>query len=541
MRMAQREFGTGARIAIGLAAAAPVIALLVAGALSAWLAATLAAPFVYKAAHGLLIAAALACSVVVCSAFWRDIRTCRLKPLQLLLIASLPCWLIGEAAGQYLALEALRRGHGGAAGHAEMSSLRLAGQFFAWSLTGSVCFGLAIAGFLWRQPGRRIPGLMLAWASLVPLVAFVVWLVVGGEVRSPQARGGLIGYALISLPIVLGIAGAAIGDSSEPHPRSDWLVAVPAGSLLVFAAIVSVMSGQALIETELALDSRGAAQSADPMRLYHLGLAGLVLAALPALAFAWRLALLPSARAWPLIALPALLAAGAITLGDGPLVKGMAQPYMQRIGWLVAFLVATPLVIWGLRRMLGRHHFNILANAFVVVSALVALQAVAMRPGLLVIAAHSARPEVAKPAVVAKPQPPRDAPHQPMREEGRDSVMPAPAFVPPPPAIRKEPLAPMTPVLVSPAALHANLTHSPAMQPPAELVKGRPRQTVIVKLQVDAGGKVTAASVVKSSGNPPLDEYVRKQLSQWTFRPWIVNGTAVPFESAVPVIFQPRT
>lgn len=64
--------------------------------------------------------------------------------------------------------------------------------------------------------------------------------------------------------------------------------------------------------------------------------------------------------------------------------------------------------------------------------------------------------------------------------------------------------------------------------------------TVLVEFNVDAGGNVTAAHVVKSSDHD-FDEAAVRAVLKWKFEPGRYRGKAVPFRMAVPIGFTLNT
>ena len=59
----------------------------------------------------------------------------------------------------------------------------------------------------------------------------------------------------------------------------------------------------------------------------------------------------------------------------------------------------------------------------------------------------------------------------------------------------------------------------------------------MVKVEVDATGTVSGTHVIRSSGNVPLDTWVQEQLRLRRYRPWMVQGRAVPVEAEMTVVF----
>jgi hypothetical protein len=149
---AQRVFAGGARLATWLIVIAPWLAAGYGGLQTFLFAPEIEAPPLQRAAHVAIVLLGGLSAFVISRHLWRGVHDGRLSPVRLLLWSAVPTWLLAEAVGQFLAVQYVRGGI--PFGYAEASILRLAGQFLAWSLTGSVIFGLSTAAFLWRPPAR---------------------------------------------------------------------------------------------------------------------------------------------------------------------------------------------------------------------------------------------------------------------------------------------------------------------------------------------------------------------------------------------------
>lgn len=393
---APRQFAGGAKVAAVLVAVAPWLAAVYGGVQSLLLVSALEAPPLQRVAHVGLFAFALASAFVISHHLWRGVHDGRIAPLRLLLWSTLPVWLPAEAVGQYLAQYLLRAGNPW--GYAEASLLRIAGQYLAWGLTGSVVFGLAISAFLWREPARRAPGIAWAWASLVPLALFVVWVVGTGQVVSPELRASLVGYAWVSLPFVLGFAGAALGDAPRVHPRPDWILGVGLGTLVVFVAAAAMATAYALIAAQQGGYADAAMASDDAIaRATRVAWLGLPLAALPLVGFMARLQRWPSVAAWGAVAVPFVLVAIALVIdvaGPSP-EHGLAAAYPRRLGLLVAYAVLVPLAILAWRRLFDGN--EVIRDGLALAAALAGLMWLASLPGLLVLAPSAASIVVSPP------------------------------------------------------------------------------------------------------------------------------------------------
>lgn len=60
-----------------------------------------------------------------------------------------------------------------------------------------------------------------------------------------------------------------------------------------------------------------------------------------------------------------------------------------------------------------------------------------------------------------------------------------------------------------------------------QIVKSENIRSVSVSLKVDNSGHITSVSIARSSGNPQIDNFVKKRLSSASFYPFLRNGAAV--------------
>lgn len=548
-----REITGGAKVAAVLVAIAPWMAALAGAGQTFRLLNELESAPLERLTYWGLVGTALACAFFISRHLWRGVHDGGIAPVRLLLLSTLPLWLPAEAVGQFLAQYLLRAGNPW--GFAEASMLRIAGQYLAWGLTGSVVLGLTISAFLWRAPARRLPGVAWAWASLAPIALFVAWVVGTAQVQSLELRSNLVAYAWVSLPFVLGFAGAALGDAPRAHPRPDWILGVGLGALIVFISAASMATGYALIEAQLAQDGYQDAASADAIaRAGRVAWLGLPLATLPLFGFALRLQQWPSAAGWGMTLLPiALLAIALLVDAAGPGAEhGLAEAYPRRLWLLVAYAVLVPLAILALRRQIGGG--DALRDGLTLATALAGLMCLAWRPGLLLLAPparestalESSAPAPPDVAPVGAPPPPPPPPPPPefvgSVEGGVEAGVEGgvtgglPAGVPGP-TPDSAPTLPVTARIVQPDVLKGLRISGAEVLPPPDLYAGAPRMAVTVALLVDAGGSVTRVEVLRSSGNPELDDYVRSSLRSWRFRPWMEQGRAAPIKSTLTFIF----
>ena len=73
---------------------------------------------------------------------------------------------------------------------------------------------------------------------------------------------------------------------------------------------------------------------------------------------------------------------------------------------------------------------------------------------------------------------------------------------------------------------------------PAEALSKGETGRVILRVQVDATGRVTAVSIDRSSGSRSLDAAAAKAIRQWRFTPATGNGTPIACEVRIPVRFR---
>ena len=63
--------------------------------------------------------------------------------------------------------------------------------------------------------------------------------------------------------------------------------------------------------------------------------------------------------------------------------------------------------------------------------------------------------------------------------------------------------------------------------------------TAAFKLCVDTSGRVSSVSMLKSSGHPDYDRKLDREMRRWGYKPYLVNGLAVPVCTAVTIIYRP--
>jgi protein TonB len=61
----------------------------------------------------------------------------------------------------------------------------------------------------------------------------------------------------------------------------------------------------------------------------------------------------------------------------------------------------------------------------------------------------------------------------------------------------------------------------------------------VVKMCLSSGGSVQKLSVLKSTGYPAYDAKIKSKMHEWRYRPFMVNGKAVPVCTSVTFIYRP--
>ncbi|WP_179401302.1 energy transducer TonB [Burkholderia guangdongensis] len=97
--------------------------------------------------------------------------------------------------------------------------------------------------------------------------------------------------------------------------------------------------------------------------------------------------------------------------------------------------------------------------------------------------------------------------------------------------------APASPAIATPRRVaHLDCALVKPDYPPQSLRRGE-AGTVVVELETDSGGRVSAARVVTSSGYARLDDAAREAVLASRCRPYAENGTPVPARADVPITF----
>jgi hypothetical protein len=104
-----REIAGGAKIAAVLITIAPWLAALVGAGQTLVLMRGLESSPLERLAYWGLVAMALACAFFISRHLWRGVHDGGIAPVRLLLLSTLPLWLLSEAVGQFLAQYRLQR------------------------------------------------------------------------------------------------------------------------------------------------------------------------------------------------------------------------------------------------------------------------------------------------------------------------------------------------------------------------------------------------------------------------------------------------
>lgn len=162
------------------------------------------------------------------------------------------------------------------------------------------------------------------------------------------------------------------------------------------------------------------------------------------------------------------------------------------------------------------------------------------------LAATKPAPTIAKPLppkpqpalVKSAPQPPtKPRPNQPAIASAASQAStstastvrapapaPAPAALPPP----TSPVLSLRPSFISPP---------PPPRYPSQARRRNQQGTVRVEVCLDERGRQLKLTLVRSSGVTSLDQAALEAVSQWRFRPEVVDGRAVPSRVEIPIEF----
>lgn len=136
------------------------------------------------------------------------------------------------------------------------------------------------------------------------------------------------------------------------------------------------------------------------------------------------------------------------------------------------------------------------------------------------------------PPMHSQPRPPAQVAvaQAPSAVQAPVATTPAPPIAAPAPAA--EPLAPAgeTRRLAYDGELHASY--------PAASLRAHEQGTVLLRVLVDAQGRVERVEIARSSGHPKLDAAARDAVSKARFKPVLSGGEAIPAWGLVPIEFR---
>ncbi len=107
---------------------------------------------------------------------------------------------------------------------------------------------------------------------------------------------------------------------------------------------------------------------------------------------------------------------------------------------------------------------------------------------------------------------------------------------PPPPPPPPPPVSPQTvpPSQIEALRIAGSKTIVPNLDTRADIISaGKSRVVASYKLCLDDKGSVSTATALKSSGFPAYDRKINAEIRQWIFKPYKLNGRAVPVCTAV--------
>ncbi len=100
------------------------------------------------------------------------------------------------------------------------------------------------------------------------------------------------------------------------------------------------------------------------------------------------------------------------------------------------------------------------------------------------------------------------------------------------------------PKIVPQVALEAQrIAGEKDIQPPNDVATAISREgkgvVGVVKMCLSAGGTVQKLNVLKSTGHAAYDNKIKTKMREWKYRPFMVNGKAVPVCTSVTFIYRP--
>lgn len=156
----------------------------------------------------------------------------------------------------------------------------------------------------------------------------------------------------------------------------------------------------------------------------------------------------------------------------------------------------------------------------------------AILPSAIVNASTPAKPLPQHPA---RPRPvqPASAPAATTQAASQSTAAPAKSVTTLPPAVIN-PAPPLTPVV---SLRPSFVTPPPAPRYP-NVARRRNQQGVVrVEVHLDERGQQLKCVLIRSSGVDSLDQAALEAVTQWRFRPEIVDGRAVPSRVEIPIEF----
>jgi TonB family protein len=174
-------------------------------------------------------------------------------------------------------------------------------------------------------------------------------------------------------------------------------------------------------------------------------------------------------------------------------------------------------------------------------------------PEAVVAPAEPARAPVEVPKPAARPRAPKPVKKSgPKKEPVKSAPAPKPvidvaanvptkAAEPAPPPVSAPPSTAAAsgkrePLRVGGSVQESKLIRRIAPAYPELAKRSRAEGTVILEVNVDAGGNVTAVRVVR--GHPLLNDEAVRAVKQWKYSPTLLNGEAVPVIANVTVVFK---
>lgn len=120
-----------------------------------------------------------------------------------------------------------------------------------------------------------------------------------------------------------------------------------------------------------------------------------------------------------------------------------------------------------------------------------------------------------------------------------DAAPPMAERIAPPPPPRPVPEAPLAPpsTVASSAPLPIDM---PAPRYPASALRRGETGEVLLRIEVDSGGRAAAVGIVQSSGSRDLDRAALAAARNWRFRPALRDGWPVAGTVNVPITFDSR-